>query len=271
MPKTGDEILRLGRKHVGETYRLGILAPKNNPQWKGPWDCAEFASWLVFQSAQILYGCSKNSGDPASADAYTGFWSRDVSSLGRAVSVDDAARTPGACVLRIPQPGAMGHIVISDGRGGTVEAHSTARGVITSTLSGRRWDTGVLVPGFAYKTGTVPIDVTPPSTAILLLTDPHMKGSAVLAVQRALKAAGFSPGPLDGDFGPMTHAAVVAFQASHGLVADGEVGPITAKALGIAASRQGDGASTGGRRRISRKVGGGQHSRRSAVRRRSRR
>ena len=37
----------------------------------------------------------------------------------------------------------------------------------------------------------------------------------------------------DGDFGPMTQAAAVSFQVTRGLVPDGEVGPKTAKALGI--------------------------------------
>lgn len=66
------------------------------------------------------------------------------------------------------------------------------------------------------------------------LTEPvHMAGPVVKEIQRALKAAGFSPGPIDGDFGANTHTAVMAFQASLGLVADGEVGPQTAKKLGI--------------------------------------
>ena len=115
---TGDEVLKLSRKHVGEKYVLGIVAPKSNFQWRGPWDCAEFASWLIFQAAGFLYGCSRNDADPAVADAFTGFWARDAGALGQRVGVDRAARTFGAAVLRIAQPGAIGHIVISDGEGG---------------------------------------------------------------------------------------------------------------------------------------------------------
>src|SRR6266446_8927236 len=139
--------------HVGEKYVLGALAPKNNPDWIGPWDCAEFASWLVFQIAAKLYGCRRDFGDPATADAYTGYWARDAKSLGQIVSLESASRTAGAFVLRIPQAGAVGHIVLSDGAGGTVEAHSSNDGVITSTLAKRRWDTGVLIAGIQYTQG----------------------------------------------------------------------------------------------------------------------
>ncbi len=232
MPATGRNIVKLARKHVGEKYVLGALAPKNNPNWMGPWDCAEFASWVVFQTARLLYGCDKDSGDPATADAWTGYWARDAESLGERVPVEQAARMPGATVLRVPQAGAIGHIVISDGKGGTVEAHSSKRGVIESTLTNRRWDTGILVPGIEY-TERAAVEVTEPKTVIFRLTKPPMTGPKVKEIQRGLKEAGFHPGPIDGEFGPMTHAAVVAFQASRGLVPDGEVGPRTARALDV--------------------------------------
>jgi len=232
MPSTGEALLKLARRHVGEKYILGSLAPKNNPNWTGPWDCAEFASWLVFQSAGILYGCEDDQGDPASANAYTGFWGRDANSKGTRIALDQAARTPGAAVLRVPQAGATGHIVISDGLGGTVEAHSSKRGVIAHKLAARRWDTGILVPGITYSQ-LAPVVVPQPSKPVYRLTDPHMQGPKVKEIQKALKAAGFNPGPLDGDFGAMTQAAVVSFQVTRGLVPDGEVGPKTAKALAV--------------------------------------
>jgi peptidoglycan hydrolase-like protein with peptidoglycan-binding domain len=62
---------------------------------------------------------------------------------------------------------------------------------------------------------------------------PLMTGGKVGDIQQALSTAGFVPGPIDGEFGPHTQAAVVAFQLSRGLLADGEVGPITAAELGV--------------------------------------
>jgi hypothetical protein len=52
------------------------------------------------------------------------------------------------------------------------------------------------------------------------------KGSDVSCLQNSL---GISA---DGDFGPKTKAAVMAFQSKSGLTADGAVGPLTIKALG---------------------------------------
>ncbi|MGO9273632.1 MAG: peptidoglycan-binding domain-containing protein [Terriglobia bacterium] len=228
----GETVLQLARPHVGEKYVLGVMVPKNNPNWTGPWDCSEFASWVVFQAAAKLYGCDRDNGNPSTADAFTGYWERDAKSLGQIVTIDQAARTPGATVLRIPQVGATGHIVISDGSGGTVEAHSSKDGVIQSTLANRRWDMGVLVPGIAY-TQRPDVKVLPPGTAIYRLTTPMMSGEKVLQIQQALKTAGFDPGPPDGEFGSQTHAAVVAFQLSNQLLPDGEVGPATAAALGV--------------------------------------
>ncbi len=57
-------------------------------------------------------------------------------------------------------------------------------------------------------------------------------GSPLVRVaQRDLNAAGYSPGQVDGLYGPRTRHAVVAFQAAHGLQVDGVVGPRTWAAL----------------------------------------
>ena len=61
----------------------------------------------------------------------------------------------------------------------------------------------------------------------------NSSGPDVSALQQALQAAGFSPGAIDGSFGPGTEAAILAFQRSKGLAVDGIVGPNTATALGL--------------------------------------
>lgn len=229
---TGLEMLELALTRVGQPYR-NVLVPKNDPHWSGPWDCAEFMSWLVYQTSGLLYGCTDPQGSPALTEAYTGAWKADAARRGRKVSVDLAAATPGGILLRYPPaPGRMGHIGISDGRGKLVEAHSTAEGVTRHHgVAGRRWDTGVFIPGFAYETAA-PTRVDPPAF-IYRIGAPNMRATVIEAIQNALKAAGVGPGVSDGRYGPNTVAAVAAFQSSHGLIVDGEVGAQTAAKLGV--------------------------------------
>ena len=95
---------------------------------------------------------------------------------------------------------------------------------------------GILVPGIDYM-APASVEVEPPRVVIYRLTKPNMEGKTVRAIQRALAKAGFKSGPVDGLFGPHTQAAVFAFQGARRLTQDGEVGPRTAKALGIKLDR----------------------------------
>jgi uncharacterized protein (TIGR02594 family) len=60
-----------------------------------------------------------------------------------------------------------------------------------------------------------------------------MSDALILAVQTALKAAGFDPGPLDGDSGPLTRSAIAAYQKSKNLSIQypGTLGAITLASL----------------------------------------
>jgi Putative peptidoglycan binding domain len=234
--RTGAGLLKRAQEHIGEEYRLGTLVKMNDPNWKGPWDCSEFMSYLVFQEAGILYGCLDDDANPAEAKAYTGAWQKDSAKRGKRVSVAEAASTVGGIVLRFP-PGAgeMGHIALCDGKGGTVEAKGRLYGVVADTVHGRTWQTGVLIPEITYDAipGTGPGVLPLPPDIVYDVGAPGMMREIIFKIQQALVARGFDPGEIDGDYGPDTQAAVAAFQEAAGLVKDGAVGPETAEALGI--------------------------------------
>jgi DNA invertase Pin-like site-specific DNA recombinase/peptidoglycan hydrolase-like protein with peptidoglycan-binding domain len=59
----------------------------------------------------------------------------------------------------------------------------------------------------------------------------------VRLLQQKLRGLGWSPGPIDGMFGPRTEAAVVRFQHAAGLAADGIAGRRTGRALRLAEPR----------------------------------
>ena len=229
---TGQQMLDRALTRINERY-VNVLVPKNNPNWHGPWDCAEFMSWLVYQVGGFLYGCVDDAGNPATTEAYTGAWQSDARRLGRMVPWRDAAATVGAVLLRYPPvPGSMGHIAVSDGQGGTVEAKGRQWGVTRDRASGRDWDTGVLIPGFTYAAPGAGMVLAEPS----LLYGMGRAGMAEIVVRRiqqALRDSGIDPGPIDGAYGPNTTAAVAAYQKVKGLVADGKVGKQTARSLGI--------------------------------------
>ena len=227
---TAEKLLAIAAAHIGEVYLLGAIAPKANPEWCGPWDCAEFCSWCVYQASGRLFGARPNN-DPLRADAYSGYWAEDAENLGAIISVGTAAATPGAFLLRLPGE-AIGHVAISCGDGSTIEAYSRKRGVIRAKVASRRWDYGVLVPSIEAVAAANPLPVAAPGIVLRLKT-PAMTGPLVRRVQAALAATGFNPGIIDGEYGAMTQLAVRSFQLSKGLAVDGEVGALTAKALGI--------------------------------------
>lgn len=230
---TGKDLVRLGDRHLGEAYKLGAFAPKDNPNWRGPWDCAEFASWLVFQCAGILIGCKDNAKNPAVADAYSGAWARDALAIHHPISLGQAKATAGAVIIRKPPPGGIGHVSISRGDGTTIEAHSAVRGVTRDKVDGRRWDLALLVPGITYPNVLKEEIFSPPGGLIFRLTMPPMQGKLIKVLQQTLKKKGMDPGEIDGVFGPHTEAAVRGAQLQAGLVPDGEVGPATRSALGL--------------------------------------
>lgn len=241
--KPASALVALLLTRVGQRYVLGAKAPKDDARYAGPWDCAELASWGVYQTVGVLFGVSGT--DPRTADAYSGHWARDGEALpllnlgqrvpesGARVPIAVGCNTPGAVLVRRPQAGLTGHVAVSQGEGRTVEAYDSSKGVIESKSTGRRWDLAVLVPGLVFDVRSAIITDSPPVLAV------GSKGEDVRRVQTRLNELQYPGAPwrrlvVDGDYGVATAHAVAAFQRDRGLVADGETGPITRKALGIA-------------------------------------
>lgn len=231
---------------------LGARAPLTNPNWRGPWDCAELASWCAFQAYGVVFGCYGSS--PRKADAYSGKWYEDARDEGTLITSREAMDMPGAIIGRRPKRSGgrlirMGHIAISLGGGRTVEARGKRYGVVTTEhASARRWDFGALIPGAAYDGGVV---VPGGGDRILRVASPFMRGEDVRAVQDRLLAIGINPGTIDGIYGEDTETAVLAFQTQEGITVDGEVGADTAEALelgwpiGSGGGTDGTGTGTG--------------------------
>jgi len=77
---------------------------------------------------------------------------------------------------------------------------------------------------------TLSISFTPiVLSRIIKLSNTRMWGNDVLALQTLLNTKGYDVGTPDGNFGPKTQTAVVAFQKANGITPDGAVGPNTLK------------------------------------------
>jgi hypothetical protein len=150
--KSGQDFLDLAATKIGQKYVYGADVPLDGSDWNGPWDCAEFVTWVVRQVTGKLYGClDPDSDDP---DAWTGAWARDVrKGIVIGIPVGKATVTPGAILLRYGIPDCSRHIVFSDGCGGTIEAKGALYGVCRSKVEGRVWSHGILIPEVNYETG----------------------------------------------------------------------------------------------------------------------
>lgn len=227
----GQDIVDLAMKRKGQKYVLGAKVHLANGDWSGPWDCAEFVSWACYHAYKTVIAVRPP--NIQVGESYSGWWHEDAAKLGTSIPVPQAIGTPGAILIRRPgyQGMKIGHVAISRGDNTTIEAHSAAVGVaVRQKANTRPWSAGLLVPGVKYaKAGSTPKVSLPKD--LVELTSPFTRGPKVVAIQKALLAAGINPGPVDGIYGNATAFAVSAFQAQAGILVDGVVGPETRKAL----------------------------------------
>lgn len=228
----GHQIIAVARQHLGEVYKLGAQVTFENPNHKGPWDCAEFTTWVVYQATGILLGCKPRRS--SHSEAYTGYWFEDAATYALEISVSDALARPGAMLARRAVSKKIGHIAISLGDGHRViEAAGTGLNVREFTALGRHWDIGIRIPEATEWQALVSSAPNALGVVFRASNPPGPKSPQVEAIQVALKKAGYDPGPADGVFGIWTEQAVANFQGAHGLVADGMVGRLTGQSLGL--------------------------------------
>ena len=87
------------------------------------------------------------------------------------------------------------------------------------------------------QTTTSPTVTTPPNIATVPTTGTLRSGNtggAVRRLQQALTKLGYSTGAADGNFGPSTLQAVIAFQKAHSLPQDGVAGAKTLAVINAA-------------------------------------
>jgi hypothetical protein len=133
-------------KHTGEKYVFGALAPKENASYKGPWDCAEFVAWGIYQTAGIYVGCRGRK-----HDAYTGYFADDLPRLGTEIPEDEAVELIGAIALRKPRAGRVGHIAVCRGGNRSIEAASTRLGVCSRTMRGNGYQHYYTLNALTYE------------------------------------------------------------------------------------------------------------------------
>ena len=120
-----------------------------------------------------------------------------------------------------------------------VEARGVMYGVVRTKLSERRWNCwGWMTKYFDYD---LAMDDVPAEYGWRNLRR-GMTGEDVEALQSDLIALNYSCGKwgADGEFGPATESALLAFQHDHGLVEDGIAGPKTYAALNALLIEDGD-------------------------------
>jgi peptidoglycan hydrolase-like protein with peptidoglycan-binding domain len=109
----------------------------------------------------------------------------------------------------------------------------TQNGRPLAGLVARRKDEAILLSTGVYASGgtatmPTPIEVDAMSDGILQRGE---RGTSVLDLQQRLTADGYQLGKPDGIFGYGTEAAVLAFQRTANLTADGKAGPKTLAAI----------------------------------------
>ena len=190
---TRDMTVRYGKKWVGKRVA----------------DCSGLFVWAFKELGGSIYHGSNT------------MWKKFTTVKGTLTGT--MAIKPGTAVFTVGDDGVRGHVGLYIGNDICIEAKGTQYGVVTSNLS--RWDEWGELVGVEYDLPADTITIAPRTLR------KGNRGTDVEELQRTLNADPRYPTKVDGIYGADTAASVRAFQADHGLNADGIVGPKTWDAL----------------------------------------
>ena len=195
------------------------------------WDCSGLCRWALKQfGIAIAHGSNS-------------IWDRYLAKKGKLTS---GLSLPEGAPVFTGTDEKKPHIGTYTGDGMVTEAAGSNSGVIQTKLHGGKWKYWGLykkvsydfIPGEKAETpadpATQPAGQSAAQQALPTLRR-GAKGEYVKRMQLALVVAGFTLPRygVDGDFGKETLAALKAFQAAHGLKADGICGPKTWKEIEV--------------------------------------
>jgi Putative peptidoglycan binding domain len=107
---------------------------------------------------------------------------------------------------------------------------TVSRQVVDAAASTREIDVPAQFDDISYQVKTADARIERRS----ILCETNATPAKLMEIQRALKAAGFEPGPINGVLRAQTMSAVNAYQTSKGLPVDGYLNLETVKSLGVA-------------------------------------
>ena len=129
--------------------------------------------------------------------------------------------------------------MFGSGTTSTIQAFQTSKGLpVTGILDVATASAlGLIAPAPAPAPVAAPVAVTAPATSLTKLPVRGNRGDSVVAVQKALVAAGIQlKGGVDGIFGGATTVAIQNFQTAKGINPTGRLDQRTAIALGVVAA-----------------------------------
>ena len=226
---TVDQVLDRARSQIGVKEHPPGSNRTPYSDWygvNGPW-CAMFVSWCAYMEGLAL---------PASTSkgfAYTPAGAAWFQKRGRWTATPAKGHVvffnfPGDHVDRISHVGFVEEVQ-SDGTILTIEGNTDERGGRTGGQVMRKLRRVGIIGYGVPDYGRPSPDRSPPWPGRLLKVG--VKDHDVKLVQARLVQLGVAKLDVDGEFGPLTEAAVKQFQRRKGLEVDGQVGPLTWTAL----------------------------------------